>query len=251
MAAIAFVGDSFCAAYGMEDWKSRGCPGHQHGTFDPTFVSHVVTANNYDLYPFGYGGKSWWYSRQQFVDALKNIPSDVFENQLEVIVFCHTNCDRINNSWNFNLTNVGDDKKIYAPVESYYKHIHDRDFNAWAQRCWFSEINQRWSQIKTIHFHCFTDSLQWADLLPGVNFITPLVYISMGELTGTDLDLHMSLQNETRHNHLNTHNNLALGNIILKTISNYQPGQYQLPMQDFDIVNPNATRFPNPGHGTK
>lgn len=248
MSAIAFVGDSFCAAYDIREWENQGFQNHQHGATQPTHISHVVKTNNYKLFPYGFGGKSWWFSRQRFLNDLDMIPADRFRDQLEVIVFFHTNPHRINNYWNNHLDNTSESSKI---TKNYYKHIFDPDFNIWAQQRWFDEINRTWGHLKTIHFHCFPDSVQWTNLLPGVQFLTPLIYISVGELTGSDKDIDRSIQHETRDNHLSVHNNIALGNIILRSINDYRPGQYHLPIEDFEIINQNYSCWPDPGYGTQ
>ena len=46
MAAIAFVGDSFCAAYGLDEWKLRGCTLQQWGTDEPTDINQVGTTKS-------------------------------------------------------------------------------------------------------------------------------------------------------------------------------------------------------------
>lgn len=248
MAAIAFVGDSFCASYSLEDWTSRGCPVNQWGTREASYLDIVTQTNNFTLYPYGFGGKSWWYSRQRFVEDLQRIPQEIFEDQLEVIVFCHTNSGRINNAWNRELSN----SDTTAPeIQHYYRNIFDGDFNDWAQQQWFEEIAERWNHIKTIHFHCFTDSVKWSDLLPGVVYTTPLVHISIGELQGTDKEISEYLRTDKRNNHLNSHNNKVLADFILGAIYDYQPGQYEIDMNNFDVVNPNASKWPKPGFGTK
>lgn len=248
MSAIAFVGDSFCASYGLEEWNSRGCRHWQHGTKDPTYLDIVANTNKYALYPYGFGGKSWWYSRQRFVEDLQRIPKEIFADHLEVIVFCHTNSGRINNAWNRELSNTD---TTPSNIQHYYKNIFDGDFHDWAQQQWFKEIANRWNHIKTIHFHCFPESVKWSDLLPGVVYTTPLMHISMGELQGTEKEIYQTVQTDKRYNHLNSRNNQALAEYILGTIYDYKPGLYEIDTSNFDIVNLNAFRWPNTGFGTK
>lgn len=248
MAAIAFVGDSFCASYGLDQWKERGCTLNQLGTTEPTFINQVVQANQYDLYPFGFGGKSWWFSRQKFMEELERIPDYIFHDQLEVIVFVHTDPHRINNAWNVVLTNT---RSSNASVINYYKNIFDDEFHKWAQQRWFEEIKHRWGHLKTIHFHAFTETPDWSHLLPGVVYTTPLIHISIGELTGNEKEIDKMILEDKRFNHLNAKNNQVLANVILRTIYNYVPGHYKLDLSEFDIVNPNSTHFPHPGYGTE
>ncbi len=248
MAAIAFVGDSFCASYSFAEWKHRDCTNKQWGTEEPTYLDIVAKSNRYVLYPHGYGGKSWWYSRQRFIEDLQRIPKEIFADQLETIVFCHTNSGRINNAWNRELSNTD---TTSADAQNYYRYLFDGDFNDWAQQQWFNEIAKQWSHLKTIHFHCFPDSVKWSNLLPGVVYTTPLIHISIAELTGTDEEIRSTMQTDKRYNHLNAKNNQVLADVILRTIYNYQPGQYNLDLNEFDIVNPDSIHFPNPGFGTE
>jgi hypothetical protein len=87
MTAIAFVGDSFCSAYSLSECKSCQHTYSQKGTNEPVWPSIVTKTNHYTLYPYGFGGKSWWYSRQRFVEDLERIPKNIFADNLEVIVF--------------------------------------------------------------------------------------------------------------------------------------------------------------------
>lgn len=247
MAAIAFVGDSFCASYSSGN-KQLGWPPVQDGTTEITYLDTVAETNNYTLYPYGFGGKSWWYSRQRFLEDLQRIPREIFEDQLEVIVFCHTNSGRINNAWNRELSNTD---TTSPEAQIFYRHFFDGDFHDWAQQKWFEEIKQRWSHIKTIHFHCFPDSVKWSNLLPGVVFTTPLIHVSVGELEGTDKEIDQAIKTDKRYNHLNFQNNQVLAKFILGSIYNYNPGHYEIDMDNFEIVNPNANRFPQRGYGTR
>jgi len=252
MAAIAFVGDSFCASYNYEFWKSRGCTTWQKGVETPTYLDIVARANCYTLHPFGFGGKSWWYSRCRFIEELERLPKSFFADQLETIVFCHTNPSRINNAWNRELSNTDSDTSF---VVDYYKHIFDGQFNEWAHQQWFKEIAEKWGHLKTIHFHCFPETVHLSRLLPGMVYTTPLIWASVGELTGTDNEItqHLIHDNQFGHrfNHLNAHNNNALAEFILGSIYNYSPGQYEIDLSNFAQVNPNSKRWPDPGFGTE
>jgi hypothetical protein len=252
MAAIAFVGDSFCAAYNHESWKSRECTTWQKGVETPTYLDIVAQTNGYTLYPFGFGGKSWWYSRCRFIEELERLPKSLFADQLETIVFCHTNPGRINNAWNRELSNTDTDSSFAI---DYYKRIFDGQFNEWAQQQWFKEIAEKWGHLKTIHFHCFTETVPLSHLLPGMVYTTPLIWVSIGELTGSDNEIEKKLihdnRSDSRFNHLNAHNNKVLAEFILGAIYDYRPGQYEIDTSNFDIINPKATRWPNPGYGTE
>jgi hypothetical protein len=247
MAAIAFVGDSFCASYFSKNNKD-GWPPPQHGITEPTYLDLVAESNSYTLCPYGFGGKGWWYSRQRFLEDLQRIPKEIFADQLEVIVFCHTNSGRINNAWNRELSNTD---TTSPEAQLFYRHFFDGDFHDWAQQQWFKEINQQWSHIKTVHFHCFTESVKWSNLLPGVVYTTPLIHVSIGELQGTDKEIDQAIKTDKRYNHLSTRNNQVLAEFILGAIYDYNPGQYEIDMSNFDIINSNAVNFPRRGYGTK
>jgi hypothetical protein len=167
----------------------------------------------------------------------------------DVIVFCHSDSERINNAWNAELINTAYQD---SHARDYYKYIHDNKFNDWAMQQWFKEIATRWSGIKTIHFHCFTRTPEWSDLLPGVVYTTPLIHLSIGELSGTDKEINQQMaDNETRSNHLSDANNRILSKVILDTINDYRPGQYALDLEQFDLINPNSINYPHAGYGTK
>jgi len=242
MPAIAFVGDSYCASYGQALHTKRGCPLYQVGTNDPTYPDLVAKALNYNLYPCGYGGKGWWFSRQRLLDEITATGQTP-----EIIVFCHSDSQRINNAWDIQLHNTPGPQS-----RDYYKYIHDDEFNRWAQKQWFKEIASCWAEIKTIHFHCFTQTPDWSDLLPGMVYTTPLVHISVGELTGTEAEILSQMgENEKRKNHLSARNNQVLGEVILDAINDYRPGKHELDLGRFELINHNSVKFPHTGYGTK
>lgn len=241
--SIAFIGDSFANSYGQARHDELGQPKFQRGTDSPTYTQIVADHFGWTIEPFGFGGKSWWYSRCEFLKALER-----FEQQLTVAVFCHTNPQRINNAWNKDLELTNYEEGIYA---DYYRYIYDDDFNSWAQQAWFKEIKERWNNIKTIHFHCFTDTIPYGHLLPGMVFNQPLMHVSIGELQGNDQEVHKQTIVDPRCNHLSDANNQQLARLIIHSIEHYEPGQHILDLSQFNPINPNAHRFPNPGFGTK
>lgn len=243
---IVFVGDSFCATYDFNLWSLKGQPAHQHGTSYPTHPSLVADHFNCNLHPHGYGGQSWWYIRQKY-RAYYHEGHGAHDTL--AVVFFHTNPDRINNACNEQLGNHHSDNLAIA---YYYNDIHDKEYANWACQQWFKEIAQEHAQIKTIHFHCFPYTVQWSNLLPGMVYTTPVIHLSLGELTGTDDEIFKkSSFNETRYNHLNNYNNRALADVIIHSINNYQPGQYTIDTTKFEQANPNAYRYPAAGFGTE
>jgi hypothetical protein len=132
-------------------------------------------------------------------------------------------------------------------VAAHYRHLYDDKFHCWAQEQWFREIHQRFSHLKTIHLHCFPDTVPLSHLLPGCVYTTPLIHISVGELSGTEIEISKQLSRDTRYNHMSQYNNQVLADVIIDAIDNYTPGTYKLPMEKFNRPNPNAENFP---HGT-
>jgi len=251
MKAIAFIGDSFCNTYGNDEikkaQKAGKCTLWQGSTADPTYTDIVAKSKGYTLYPYGFGGKSWWYSRQRFMEDLNKISENSFADNLEFIVFCHTDSSRINNAWNTTLSASNNSREF----ENYYRYMFDNKFHQWAQQRWFEEINEQWGHLKTIHFHCFPETVPMSHMLPGIVYTTPLIWISIGELQGTDQEVDYVVKNDYRHNHLNEKNNQALAEVILGDMHNYNPGIKELDLSKFDMPNQNAILWPNPGHGTK
>ena len=134
----------------------------------------------------------------------------------------------------------------------YYGPYFDLNFHYWAHQQWFKQINQQFGDLKTIHFHCFSETVKWSDYLPGCVFTTPLINFSIGELTGSDNEIRTNVgTKEVRPNHFNAQNNQAIANLIIKNIKDYQPGKYTIDPKLFHQVNPNSFRFPEPGFGTK
>jgi hypothetical protein len=77
------------------------------------------------------------------------------------------------------------------------------------------------------------------------------MYISVGELAGTEQEVTEQVVNDQRHNHLSNVNNRLLANLIIDTIDNYQPGLQPIDLSKFESINPNAHNWPQPGFGTK
>ena len=131
--------------------------------------------------------------------------------------------------------------------------IVDYPFQDWAQEQWFHEIARTFKDVKQIHFNNYTFTVDNSiAILPGVVYTTPLIHISLGEATGTDAEVTKNfMSDDQRANHFNTANNIALGELVVATAQNYQPGVYPIDFSTFNITNPNPTRWPNPRFGTR
>jgi hypothetical protein len=251
---IAFVGDSFCADYERDraelafDAIKMGQPGQGYWAGETCWTTELARRLGYRAAPFGFGGQSWWHSRQMFYQHYWSNPK-VDQNQLQAIVFCHTNQDRINRVDGQGLHAHDLSKHESQGLDYYYKNIHDWDFAKWARDQWFVEIGRTFAGIKTVHLFCFDQGPsvvdQWT-ALPGVRMINPLVWIMVGELIGNKKYIdHTTSHGEYRCNHLSTANNLRLADIVYQAITDYAPGDQVLDLSVFDLPNPNYQQWPN------
>jgi len=238
---IAFVGDSFCASYGV----STPLSGAKNQVSVTDIAYPTVVSDHYQcaVAPYGFEGKSWWYSWSKFQ---KDWGSSL--DQLEAIVFTHTDSSRINSaiSEDFPLmsskfVNPGSMARIN---EDHFKYIHDQDFNEWAQEQYFKVLKEKFNNIKTVHFHCYDFSVRKSHLLPGVVFTTSLIQVSIGEQLGSKDQIAKAF-GDGRPNHLNSYNNQVLADVIIQALDNYMPGEYELPLEKFDQPNLNAANWPH------
>jgi hypothetical protein len=243
---IAFVGDSFCATYNRNNQQCVEL--NQSNLSDSAYTGIVSDHYGCNVAPYGWGGKSWWFSWNRFWKDW-----EFRLDELEAIVFTHTDYNRINSSdpdlplmANYS---AGPDYLVHANQE-YFKYIHDRDFNIWAQEQYFKLLKEKVDKIKTVHLLCFTDTINKSHLLPGVVFITPLMHISIGEVRGSQKQI-LRAMNDQRANHLNDYNNRILADTIIHALDNYTPGQYPLPVEKFEQHNPNARYWPTGVYWTK
>lgn len=207
---IIVVGDSFCH--------------DRHG-----WPKELANQLNLKLICHGGNGQPWW-NAQKF---LASISSENFD-QTEMMVFVHTNAERIPTSnqqiGSIDHSNPGPDE-IDQAVKLYYRHIHDANFLIWAQQQWFQYITSSWGNKKICHLHSFPWSLQHKHLLSGVNINTNLGSISLNEM-GADK---FHLVGDRRSNHLNDHNNHQLAHQLANILQPYTPGSYDLDTSKFDL----------------
>lgn len=251
---IIFVGDSYCSDTNQATYDFSGQPeGQSYKKGRPGYPTIVADHYRADLFCHGYAGKSWWYSRVKFQQALRQNPSRLANTH--AVIFCHTDAMRINSNnkelstlslphnydtldsdWlqrygQWGLTELADATRLWL------RHICDIEFQDWAQQQYFQELAQQYSRIKTIHFHCFEHSVGLSDLLPGMVYTTALGSISAREPGAKSItDNHSSRLNDPRANHFNKYNNRALAQVIIGAIDNYSPGQYTIDLTEFDIV---------------
>jgi hypothetical protein len=257
---IAFVGDSFCAALSKYHYDRYGRNHLQSPVNDPACAAFPsLVADHYDLnlLAHGYSGKSWWFSRSEFLKQLDRNPK--IKDKIDAIVFCHTDRHRINSdsiyasSVNHGTTpredtsyaNKEDQLTGQAQVQ-WIKHLYDGKFQLWSQLNWFREISREWAHVKQVHFHCFSQlEEQHNHLLVGQRFTTPLINVSVSELTGTAREIRNQLMTDRRANHLNDDNNRTLAKITIDALDNYEHKTRPIDMSMFkNIVNPNYDKFP-------
>jgi hypothetical protein len=263
---IVFVGDSYCSS-----WRGPSGIAHQYAQQHDPDLAHSswldVTADKLDLtlYSFGFIGRSWYFSKRQLFKYMEANPKWI--KSVDLMVFCHTDSARFN-------TECGDIGKEminvdYAPhpddadpkrklqlaksVRVWYADLMDYPYQDWVQEQWFHEIARTFKDIKQIHFNNFTNTVQSASsILPGVVYTTPLVHVSLGEALGTDSEIVKNyLLVDQRANHFSTVNNIALAEVVVTTALDYRPGARPIDLSNFYQPNKNASRWPEPGFGTR
>jgi hypothetical protein len=207
---IIVAGDSFCSS-------SNGWPELLAQQLNLTLINH------------GQGGQPWWNVR----NFLNSIDEETLKNT-EVMVFVHTNAERIpTDDLQIGLIDhsAAPTTEIAKAIQLHYKYIHNHEFLNWAQRQWFLEINQRWGCKKIVHLHSFPWSVNYGKQLIGLNIQPNLCSISLNEL-GIDK---FELFNDSRANHLNTHNNNELACQLSVLIQNYTQQTVKLDTDAFDL----------------
>jgi len=260
MKKILYIGDSYCATYSYDQTERVDDQHHQGVVITDNLVSHLNVAAkllNTEFIPFGYAGKSWYYSRSRFLKYFDEHP-ELLE-QIEAVVFFHTDAYRYN-TLNLHIsTNLMSDIKDRLPEELMYvepyrawlKYLMDPTFQTWAQTQWFYEINRIFSKVKKINFCNFDNVIERSKALEGMTFVTPLFDICLGEMEGTDEEILAKFgSNDNRANHFNEHNNKELGKLVADAVNNYLPGRHSINTSTFYQPNPNAHKWPYPGFGS-
>lgn len=214
MKNIIVAGDSFCSWSG--GW--------------PTTLANMLDLN---LINFGDPGAHWW-SQLYF---LNNEISPQDKDNTEVIVFCHTEMNRIpcrnNDVHTVNLHNLQNRKGdgVEKAVELYYKHLSDWKFLNWAQDKWFEEISNEWTSIpKVVHLHSFPWSLDKKHLLKGMNVSPSLAALCLNEIgakSQKDIPVHAP-------NHFSDNNNYILAKEVKRLIDDYSYGLVNFDVSQFD-----------------
>jgi hypothetical protein len=263
MGHLIFVGDSYCATYNSDSHADKSDKIHDwaqvHSDY-PTYLNLSAKWTERTFYSYGYGGRSWFYSRHKLLEALDSIEK-LYEDT-DALIFCHTDGYRMNTT-DRRISTVllfksasgspDFDTELHEPYLLWRTYLMDSKFQEWALGQWFKEINERFADKKMIHFNMGPWTVESSQQLKGVVYTTPLMNISLGELCGTDDEVMNQMALDRRYNHYNEHNNQAMARLIVDTLNNYEPGirTIDLIKYDFDQPNPNAWRWPDGGYGSK
>lgn len=272
MGHLVFVGDSYCASFQHENpFLEYRCIPHVQSSY-PTYLNLSAQQLGCDFYSFGYPGRSWWFSRSGLLKflhsqeeiSLNNPGSPSFYSDIDAFIFCHSDANRLNTSNPGSSTMLLDpnpdlkahrdyDPELSLPYKLWSTMLIDEEFQLWAMEKWFQEINELFSDRPMIHFNIAPYTVEISRQLHGVVYTTPLINISVGETTGTDEEISKSMEHDKRYNHFNQHNQSAMADLIVDTLTNYQPGRREIDLikYNFDQPNSNAYRWPGAGFGTR
>ena len=210
MKNIIVMGDSFCACDGWPEQLAKNL--------------------NLKLIKYGFAGHGWWIVRK----TLKTLPIEDIIN-CEVIVFVHTSAARLLSRFDELTRTDWDNPKteIDRAAHLYFKHIYDYEVHEWAQGTWFKEINEEWKNCKVLHVFGFSPENDNINILTnGVCVLPTLLSISLNEIDAKE----SNLSNDTRLNHLNTHNNEILAEQLFGFIKNYKRGKVDLDVSKFKLL---------------
>lgn len=244
---LAFIGDSFCAHLHDTDHQRFKQAGHDMRfrckTLELTYTSLVAQQMKLNLAPYGFAGRSWWWSWQKFLEHWEQSL-----HRIDAMIFVHTGADRINNADDPDLphiplhTDVWPTEHMKAEAyETYIRHIHDHRFQLWAQRQFFRYLRDILPPVKILHFFVSQGpSDDTCNMLPGMIFRTPLMLLSCAETKGGRL-IDMPFP-DYRPNHFNEHNNQAMARLIVQSLTDYQPGAQDIPWREFYQARPKNFR---------
>lgn len=237
---IAFVGDSFCAHVDRDRFRQFYIHKYDMGSRPQAqgdcWPGLVVDALDCNLAPYGFGGRSWWYSWQRFWRDWKDRL-----DELEAVVFCHTDFMRMNNAVYDDLPHVArwtqreiEVSSIYQAVELWHRHLVDEDFQRWCHQQFLRNLGNLMPDIKMVHFFSITfPSEETMAVLPGVKFATPLVVFSGAE---DSIMPGRGPQKDLRANHFNDNNNRILASAVIDVLNDYEPGIRDLDWKVFSLA---------------
>lgn len=241
---IAFVGDSFCGSLHHDHYERlrRYHPVQFRGTSKkglawPSLVVDGMPGHH--LAHYGFCGRSWWYSWQRFWRDWKDRLQ-----QLDMVIFVHTDADRINNAIDDEIRHGTVDPLISnhdkdLAVKLYLTCIADRDFHRWCQQQYFRYIREVMPDVPQMHFFSFNlPTPKTCEILPGIKFNTPLALLSSAENRINPRQPLPVIVTDTRANHFNDHNNRAMADLVLAHTVDYKSSTQSIPYNNFYQADP-------------
>ena len=225
---IIVAGDSYCSFIGPRTWP------HQ-----------LAKELQMTIKQYSNSGGSWWATRRSLIKA-KNSGE---LNDAKVVVFCHTEASRIPNvndvplgAWTVEHQRKWREPKIQDAAKMYYEYIHDPSFAEWAQQAWLNECVDLFpNDAIIIHMHSFAYSYVKLKISKGINVFPPLFALTQAEFStdeeAFDYISKIGDYGDPRLNHLNTANNIALGNDLAGIIKNGIKEQFSLNLDKYEIKN--------------
>lgn len=225
---IIFLGDSFCA-------HSKHNDPHNLHTFEfhtmhvawMDLVSEKLKRNHIN---FGYGGTSWWFGYRTLRAWIQSNPEEWSTTDHMVICLGQRA-----------LAKTMDLNIIQDHAEGKYSNQGgiwtEEEFDVWAYEKYIDEIIE-WSKTrKIVVLYNFRHECWVMDRLKQYVPVcfTPLMYISCAE---TAIPVGRIEYLPEQFNHLNPHNNIALGKQIYQQLANYKPGVFQINKSMFDFKAP-------------
>jgi hypothetical protein len=210
------LGDSFC----------------QHIAYWPTYLGDQLGYAPNNRITRGIIGASWWKTREYIV----NLPKDKkFYDGLDLMVLIHPSGSRpLTLNTNVSSETPQDlprhfDNKMYTDeqlaVSLYYKYVCDLGLRQWAERHWFNELAELTRNIRTVHLFTESQSLEFADVLPGIKVPTLLTDLALLNVKRTE----HSLIDDSRYGFAN-HFSLAHNRVFARQLHNIIQGT----QTDFD-----------------
>lgn len=236
---IIIAGDSYCAQMDEGTWpnilsKNLGMPIKQYSN----------------------SGCSWWATRRALVKAKQ----DGELEGVKIAVLCHTEGTRIPNiddiplgAWTVENRPDWYETKVLLAAKLYYEQLHDPSFGEWTQQAWLNECVDLFPKDAiVIHLHSFPYSYLKLKVPDGVNVFPPLFAITQAEFASDEegFEFIKRGKGDSRKNHLNNHNNVALGVELVKIIKDrINNGDYNLDLSKFHIKNLDLIKQHSSGTG--
>ena len=261
---IVFVGDSYCSEYHVDPrvapvrmyQNNLGGSDYQRSYRSWIDVVRDMSGTRVDVH--GYAGQSWWHSWSNFDRAWSHKLQ-----QVQAVIFCHSNPERLNavldepDTFAFpwdpkNKKLLADDEvKVHSPVQNainvYYKYLFDPGFHDFAQNYYAEMLKEKLAHVKTIHFCCFPNT-KGMDRLPGMVYTTPLLWLAIGGIGGSRQQVDSLFSSRPGPDvvcHMTQPVNQCLAELVICSLNDYTPGQYEIDIGQFDLPNPNYLNWPD------